>query len=270
MRILLTTRTMGYLSGACLYTYELARELAKKHDVTVLSDWTVIGHDGEYLKRGLKGIKKISYMRGEYDVVIASQFCPEVKCPVINVVHSEYDVETPIPNCSAYIAIRPSIKDHIIKEHNIPVDKVFVVYNGVDRTRFKKANKAKRDFKLTVVPCTIDKLREKFINHLCSLSNEKNVYAFFGDYYGAKVNKTPYTLFYPAKFHIEQVMQDADEVAGILLGRVNLESESMGVPSLIFDPDTLKSYKFISEDFDKRHNINNVAIEVIDIIKSVC
>ncbi len=260
---------MGYLSGACLYTYELARELAKNNDVTVLSNWEVVGSDGEYLKKGLKGIKKISYMRGEYDVVIASQFCPEVKCPVINVVHSEYGVETPLPNCSAYIAIRPSIKDHIIKEHNIPVDKVFVVYNGVDRDRFKECKKSKRDFKLTVVPCTIDKLREKFINHLCSLSNEKNVYAFFGDYYGAKVNKTPYTLFYPAKFHIEDIIGDADEVVGILLGRVNLEAESMGVPSLIFDPDTLKSEKFVCEDFDKRHNIVNVAKEVESIISSL-
>lgn len=270
MRILLTTKYMGYLSGACLYTYELARELSKKHDVTVLSNWEVIGHDGEYLKRGLKGIEKISYMRGEYDVVIASQFCPEVKCPVINVVHSEYDVETPIPNCQAYIAIRPSIKDHIVKEHGIDPEKVFVVYNGVDRTRFKKLNKPKRDFKLTVVPCTIDKLREKFINHLCSQSSEKNVYMFFGDYYGAKVNRTPYTLFYPAKFHIEQVIGNADEVAGILLGRVNLEAESCGVPSLIYDPDTLKCEKFVCEDFDKRHNIKNVATEILDIINSLC
>ena len=267
MRILLVTREMGYLSGACLYNFELARELAKKHDVTVLSNWEVIGHDGEYLKRGLKGIKKISYMRGEYDVVIASQFCPEVKCPVINVVHSEYDVETPIPNCDAYIAIRPSIKEHIVKEHNIDPEKVFVVYNGVDRTRFKKGKKVKRDFKLTVVPCTIDPLREKFINHLCSLSNEKNVYAFFGDYYGAKINKTPYTLFYPAKFHIEQIMSGADEVAGILLGRVNLEAESCSVPSLIYNPDTLQSEYFKCDDFDKRHNIKNVAIEILDIIK---
>lgn len=267
MRILLTTKSMGYLSGACLYTYELARELAKTNDVTILSDWRVIGKDGEYLKRGLKGINKISYMRGEYDVVIASQFCPEVKCPVINVVHSEYDVETPIPNCDAYIAIRPSIKEHIIKEHNIDTEKVFVVYNGVDRDRFKKVDKVKRDFKLTVVPCTIDRLREKFINHLCSLSNEKNVYAFFGDYYGAKVNKTPYTLFFPAKFHIEENIGGADEVAGILLGRVNLEAESCGVPSLIYNPDTLQSDYFKSDDFDERHNIKNVAKQILDIIK---
>ena len=270
MRILLTTRKMGYLSGSCLYVYELARELSKTNDVTVLSDWTVIGSDGEKLKKGLKGVKKISYMRGEYDVVIASQFCPEVKCPVINVVHSEYDVETPISNCNAYIAIRPSIRDHIIAEHNIDSDKIFVVYNGVDLERFKPMDKPKRDFKLTVVPCTIDKLREKFINHLCSLSNEKNVYMFFGDYYNAKVNKTPYTLFYPAKFDIEKVIAQADEVAGILLGRVNLESMACGVPSLIYNPDTLESYKFECEDFKERHDIKMVSKELLDIIKSIC
>ncbi len=265
-RILICTKSMGYLSGACLYTYELARELAKTNDVTVLSDWTVIGHDGEKLKKGLKGIKKISYMRGEYDVVIASQFCPKVTCPVINVVHSEYDVETPIPNCDAYIAIRPSIKDHIVAEHNIDPEKVFVIYNGVDLDRFKPMEKPKRDFKLTVVPCTIDKLREKFINHLCSISSDKNVYMFFGDYYNAKVNRTPYTLFYPAKFHIEEVIAQADEVAGILYGRINIEAYATNTPSLIYDPDTLQVEKFECDDFKERHDIKNVAKDILDII----
>jgi glycosyltransferase involved in cell wall biosynthesis len=260
---------MGYLSGSCLYVYELARELAKTNDVTVLSDWTVIGSDGEKLKKGLKGVKCISYMRGEYDVVIASQFCPEVTCPVINVVHSEYDVETPI-KADAYIAIRPSIRDHIVNEHGIDPDKVFVIYNGVDLERFKPMDKPKRDFKLTVVPCTIDPLREKFINHLCSISSKDNVYMFFGDYYNAKINKTPYTLFYPAKFHIEEIIAKADEVAGILYGRINIEAMACDTPSLMFDPDTLKVEKFKCEKFHKQHDIVNVAREILDLIKCVC
>lgn len=269
MRILLTTRKMGYLSGAPLYVFELAKELSKEHDVTVLSDWTVMGKDGEKLKKGLKKVKKISYMRGEYDVVIASQSCPKVSCPVLNVVHSEYDVETPIDNCQAYIAIRPSIREHLIEKHNIPKEKIFVIYNGVDRDRFKPVEKPKRDFKLTVVPCTLDPLRKKFINHLCSISSEKNRYIFVGDYFGIEINRTPYVSFLPAMFDVERVIALADEVAGILLGRVNLEAESCGVPSLIYDPDTLESYPFVCEDFDEKHNIKNVSKQILDIINII-
>ena len=50
---------------------------------------------------------------------------------VINIVHSEYDCETPIEGCDHYIAIRPSIKEHLVKEH-IKEEDITVIYNGVD------------------------------------------------------------------------------------------------------------------------------------------
>ncbi|MCF6357486.1 MAG: hypothetical protein L3J54_06735 [Draconibacterium sp.] len=164
MKILLTVNRMGSLVGASLYTYELARELSKKHCITILSNWEITGRDGEKYHEGLNKIKKISCMQGNYDVVIASEFCPNIKCPKINIVHSEYDCETPLPNCNAYVTIRPSIKKHIIDEHNISPKKIHIIYNGVDRKRFKSIKKPIHNYKLTVVPCTRDFLREKFLN----------------------------------------------------------------------------------------------------------
>src|SRR5690606_1879647 len=97
-----------------------------------------------------------------YDVAFLSESDFGVQALVkINIVHSEYDCETPLSHCDGYVAIRPSIKDHIVKEHAIPEKKVQVIYNGVDLTRFRPIKKPKRDYKLMVAPCTLDPLREK-------------------------------------------------------------------------------------------------------------
>ena len=50
-------------------------------------------------------------------------------------------------------------------------------------------------------------------------------------------------------------------------GRINIEAYATNTPSLIYDPDTLESYKFECEDFKERHDIKMVAKEVLDIIK---
>lgn len=268
MKILLTGRTMTYLSGQPLYVYTLAQELVKEHDVSVLSVWT----DNELKNKLIEsGVKCIICPEQEYDLIIASEFKPDnVKGYTINIVHSEYDCETPISDCDFYVGIRPSIVEHIIKEHNIPKNKTKVVYNGIDRNRFKKSNKIKRPFKLTVVPCTIDKLREKFLNHLIDTATKKNMYLIVGSYFGAELHNSPFVAFLPPTFNIEKYIEQADEVAGILLGRVNLEANSMGIKSLIYDPITLKRTKFMLDEktFDKRHNIKKVAKQILKIYEN--
>ena len=111
MRILLSTLSMSYLSGAPLYNYELARELKKQgHIVTVVSDWNgpLTGKDGHFLKDNLQKegvvIKNFGDDYGEQDLIIASELASKQvidrlpNCSVINVVHSEYHFEDPLPN----------------------------------------------------------------------------------------------------------------------------------------------------------------------------
>jgi hypothetical protein len=268
MKILITGRTMTYLSGQPLYVYELARELSKTNDVSVLSDWT---NNELHSNLVSAGVKCITEPENEYDLIIASEFKPDVKGFTINIVHSEYDCETPIPNCDMYVCIRPSIQKHIIEQHNIPKEKTKVIYNGVDRDRFTdkydKTHKQSKNFKLTVVPCTIDKLREKFLNHLISIAGKDNMYMMVGDDFGANLKPSPFVIRAKSTFNIEKYIQQADEVAGILLGRVNLEARSCGIPSLIYDPETLKVTKYFPKEelFDKRHNIKNVAKQIIKL-----
>jgi hypothetical protein len=59
-------------------------------------------------------------------------------------------------------------------------------------------------------------------------------------------------------------MANADEVAGILLGRVNIEAWSMGIKSTIYDPVTLVNNIFNPPiDFDDKFNIINVVKKII-------
>lgn len=268
MKIALATRTMEYLSGAPIYVYEVARELKSRgHEVDVISKWG----ENELLWR-LKdsGIGCLMYSDKLYDVVFISEEDFGVKAIIrINIVHSEYDCETPIPYCDGYVAIRPSIKEHIIKDHKIPEKKIQVIYNGVDLTRFKPVKKVEREYKLMLAPCTIDPLREKFLNILISLANPTRQLLIVGQDHGAKLEKSPYVEIKPSTFDIEKEIQQADEVHGILLGRVNLEAYACGVDSFMWNPDTLFCEKYEPERFRENHNIVNVVGKLLKFTKSL-
>ncbi len=273
---------MSYLSGQPLYCYELAMELKRQgHEIEVRSNWTAFGGtDGHKLFENIAkaGIRPTgwdsTWLTKDFDLWIASEEesmriagdIPDV--PMIQIVHSEYDVETPIKDRPfAYVCIRPSIQDHIVKEHGIPEEKCHVIYNGIDRKRFKKGKKHKGDYNLTVVPCTFDPLREKFIRHCERLASKMNHFHFYGNPHGVEIKETEFVKVFPDTFNIEKPIAEADYVAGILLGRVNLEANSCGVPSKIYDPVTLKNTIFQMEEkeFDNKHNIKNVAKKILAI-----
>lgn len=273
---------MSYLSGAPLFCHSLCIELVKQgHDVTMMSDWfgPLTGHDGYRLAEDMKekGVKLLPFEAkpdNDFDLIIASEKKPTElvmsklpKVPIIAVVHSEYECETPIedsPMIDRYVCIRPSILEHIVTEHSIPREKCIIVYNGVDRERFKSIEKTKRDFYKIVVPCTLDTLREPFLNKLIDGANEKRRIFFYGFDCGAKLHSSPYIEIHPDTFDIESEIADADEVAGILLGRVNLEAWSCGVRSSIYDPVTLESTLIEPpEDFDQKHNIKDVVKDIL-------
>ena len=70
--------------------------------------------------------------------------------------------------------------------------------------------------------------------------------------------KNEFVTISPAVFNIEKKIADADIVAGILLGRVNLEARAMGIVSTIHNPDDPASFSYyfpVREDFDREHDI---------------
>lgn len=264
MKILITGNGMDEYSGQPMSCYENARELAKEHEVSVIclpGRWGLFKEKLEPL-----GVKCIYNPEPEYDLIIASEWKPACKGFVINTVRSEYDCETPIPNCDFYVGIRPSIVEHIVREHNIPREKTAVIYNGVDRERFKPIEKSPRDHFKIVAPCTIDNLRKKFLNYIIGTLNKDRQLYIYGQQF-VELDKSPFLHINPPRFDMENVIADADLVVGILLGRVNLEANSCKVKSLIYDPETLKSQEFFlsEEEFDKRHNIKNTVKYLLEI-----
>lgn len=269
MRILITGNQMNELNGQPLSCYENAKELAKKHDVSMICR---PGRWGELLKNKLEqvGVKCVYVPEPEYDLIIASEWKPEVKGIVINTVRSEYDCETPIPSCDFYVGIRPSIVEHIIASHNIPKEKTAVVYNGIDRERFYPRPKKLCEHTKIVAPCTIDQLRQKFLNHIIGeLNPEKHLYIYGQQF--VELDESPFAHIFPSRFDIETVIADADLVVGIHLGRVNLEARSCEVPSLIYNPETMETTEFNldEEEFDKRHNIKNSVQNLLNIYEGL-
>lgn len=275
---------MTYLSGSTLYNYTLAMEYARTgYDVTVLSNYNqfpIMDAGRNVIVKNMMDakIKLVNFttkpIEDVYDVVFASQPTTErwvfKMKNLINIVHSEYDCETPMMSARRWVAIRPQIKEHLIQSHKIADKDIFVIYNGVDRVKFSPSKRVKNSspFQRIVVPCTLDYLRKKFIDHCFNVATP----TFTIDFYGMNVSRlllkeSKYVTIHPPRFDIEEAMKDADAVWGILLGRVNLEANSMGIKSVIFDPVTLKSEDFfLPEDvFDARHNIVNVAKQLLEI-----
>lgn len=266
MKILLTVNSMDNLSGSVLSTYELARVLSKEHDVTV-----VCGQGGwmdNEVKNNLEGFGvKCSYeWDKEYDLIYCCHYCPPVSGYKINIVRGITEWEKPL-GADFYVCIRPDIQEHIIKEHGIPREKTVVIYNGVDRERFKPTVRTPRNHTKIVAPCNIDSLRFDWLLSMVDILNEDRQLYIYTKETKFKLPDSPWIHYEKPTFHMEKVIADADVVVGIYLGRVNLEARSCGVPSIMYDPFTLHAEPFeITEDeFDERHNIENTVKSLLNI-----
>lgn len=281
---------MCYLSGSPLYNYTLAIELAKEHTVTIISrfsHWVEEDCGKEIMRDNLEkaGVRCLDFFvvptvkHDHYDLAIVSQndFIQQVfdlkPSKILQVIHSEYDCEKPTidKRIYKYVAIRPSIKDHLIREYGIPSDDIVVIFNGVDRERFAPREPGQYyNIKKIIVPCTLDPLREKFLNYIISEAEANNriKIEIYGKDCGAKLITLPSNVtIHPPMFSIENAMKDAYMVSGILLGRVNLEARSMGIVNTIHDPEDPESHYYFypnEEEFDKRHNIINVAKDILN------
>jgi glycosyltransferase involved in cell wall biosynthesis len=260
MKIILVCSTMEYLSGSPLYHYTLAKELAKEHEVSLLSRWAI-----NKLQFDLEdaGVEILTEAKGEYDLAIVSQQdfpLPNAK-KTIHVIHSEYDCETPRPRMEHYVAIRPSIKKHLVKEHHIPADKISIVYNGIDLERFAPVPKVKKDYFKIVIPATRDSLRQKMFNYYAKRASKDYRVYIYGRQFSANI-KGDYVYQFDEVDNIEEHMADADLVAGILLGRVNLEARAMNIKSIIHNPDDPEDFYEYYPDrktFEEKHDIKRVA-----------
>ena len=201
--------------------------------------------------------------------------------PVISTIHSEVlELEYPVINdrIKKYIAIRPEIKQFSIDRFEIAEDKIEVIYNPIDNSRFKNVPTKKRDKRRVVSVSTLDYLRQNMIIDLIETTKLAGEELYLvGKNNGIKLDQLlvgqDHVKYFPATWHVEKYIQECDVTSGILLGRSTIESWFCGKPSIIYDIDaqgTIKSKQLfeVPNDIDKFY-ANNVAGKIIEEYKKI-
>jgi glycosyltransferase involved in cell wall biosynthesis len=192
--------------------------------------------------------------------------------PKISTIHSEViDLEIPYVHESIkkYIAIRPEIKDYLITEHSIDEEKIKVIYNPIDNTKFKSSTTSE-DYVLFVG--TLDYLRKNTIFDLVEKTKERGLkLVVVGEdksIYLNELKSHSHVEYYPATWSVEKYVSKCKETAGIQLGRTTIEGWISGKPGWIYKVDAQGNIMDIEyheppTDVDKYYS-ENVTKQVID------
>jgi hypothetical protein len=174
----------------------------------------------------------------------------------VNIVRSEViDLENPVVDdkIKKYIAIRPSIKDYIVNNFNIPEHNVEVVYNPFDKSRFKQISlPSGTDKKVTLFVGTMDYLREKPIKDLIDKCGSENKELWLvgkdtNNYASYFANNYEHVKYFEPTDKVEDFYYKCDETAGIMLGRTTIEGFLCGKPAIIYNVD--KSGEIIDSQY---------------------
>jgi hypothetical protein len=166
------------------------------------------------------------------------------ECKFVNIVRSEViPLENPVVNdkIKNYIAIRPSIKDYVVDNFGVPEDKINVIYNLFDKSRFKPdvSLPSGTDKKVTLFVGTMDYLREESIRDLVEKCGNDNKELWLvgkdsNGYAPALAEEHEHVKYFPPTDKIEEFYYKCDETAGIFLGRTTIEGFLCGKPAIIY------------------------------------
>ena len=279
LKVLLSSISFRNFTGSELYVFELAKSLMKLNcSVTVLSQiggpltdmakklgikcvsfenapGFKLG-DGQWGMNTPEGFKlsvpNMLYRISEVDFdIIHFQHKPVAERLIsmypeidkICAIHSEViSLEDPVVDTTIkkYIAIRPEIKEHMIKNFDIPEEMIEVIYNPVDNEKFKNTKSEVGDYVLFVG--TIDYLRKETILDLIEYTRELGKELWLvGEDNGNYLNNVlleEHVKHFPATWDVEKYILKSYETAGIQLGRTTIESWMCGKPSWIYKVDS--------------------------------
>lgn len=274
MRILFLIRRFAELTGAELYCYELGRSLVELgHQFAVISP--TIG--GEIAARARDaGVETIpqAAVNGSLngDILHLNEPGPSAfglarwpDVPAVATVHSQWPCERPIrdPRIKKYIAIRAEIADKIGREDGIEAARVVVIHNPIDLERFKPRPKQGQSHAILFVG-TLDSLRKAAIRDVAAMARQRKMQFWLC---GRNLHPTidpratfGATHYFPARWDTEGLIAEADETAGILLGRTTWESWACGRPAWIYDIDLEGRIKSRTL-YPPRHDIDRAEID---------
>jgi glycosyltransferase involved in cell wall biosynthesis len=276
MKVLISSMFFRTFTGSEIYVYELAKALQQENcQVTILSQiggpLTDLARkegikclpfeeapgfkmgDGKWMVMGPDGTPQLStpttlYKIAEVDFDIIHIQHKPVAERIINLypmidkiatIHSEViELEDPVIHDSIkhYVAIRPEIKEHLVNKFNISEDKISVVYNPIDKSRFPTLPKNENGYILFVG--TVDYLRELAIkdaaDYAMSLGKELWLVGDDKSIYLKSYLENPNIKHFPSTWNLKPFIAGAYETAGIQLGRTTIESWMSGKDSWIY------------------------------------
>jgi len=252
MRILLACLNVNGLGGSELYHYELARELyVAGNEIELFTLRNIDRSDQVRIRLNELGISQTDLLTidtgKKYDIIVASQ--PEVNqyiintfedTPIVSIIHSEIRSEDPVihPRISHYVGIRQSIVDMLVNEYSICKEKVSLIYNPVDKSRFKPVQKEiSKKTKGVFVGEVLDPIRFQAVSHLVQscIGNDWELMIMSDSIYNFN---HPNITYINKRWDTEEVVKYVDFTGGILLGRTTLEGLCCNIPGYIYQIDT--------------------------------
>ena len=281
LKVLIGCLFFREFTGSEMYVYELAKNLLKMNvDVSIVA-YETVGRLSEIAKKeGIKvyniteppgfkmgdGIWRMSTPNGiitteknkyyrisneTFDIIhyqhqpvvnTLNNLYPDIK--KIYTIHSEViSLENPIINESVkkYIAIRPEIKEYIVKNFNVPENLVEVIYNPINSEKFNIKNTKNLGYTLFVG--TIDEIRKQTIFDLIKTTKENNKTLYIvgknqSNYLNSILNES-HVKYFDSTIDVQKYVKDCSETAGILLGRTTIEGWMCGKSGWIYNIDNL-------------------------------
>ncbi len=265
MKLLVACLNVNGLGGSELYHYELCRELHLIPDIDVtLFTLRPIDYDDQVRKKltelNIKQIDSTHTDYNNYDLIVASQ--PAVNTymlskygntPIISIIHSEIRSADPIINDRIvhYITIRKSITNHLKYNYRISNDKISLIYNPIDTSRYNKNDIIKFPKTTGIYIGNInDPLRYCSIEYMVNQCIEMNWnLIIMSNYFDPHMFTHPNIRVVEQRWDNEHLVKQTHFTAGILLGRTTLEGLQCGVPAFIFEVDQFGSILKITSDY---------------------
>jgi len=267
MKVLIGCLSFKEFTGSEMYVYELSKKMVSLGcEVTVMA--AIIGYPMKELAQlnAVQVIAPADLVNREFDI-IHCQHTPvvEMLCrvypntPKVCTIHSEIILlEEPVkhPSILAYISIRQSISDWLVKEKSILPDTILNINNPIDETRFKPISRLLRPYILFVG--TLDFLRKETLFNLVDYTNSEKLQLMIigkdSQGYLSELTKNPNVIYQRPQFNVEYFVQNAYQTAGIMLGRTTIEGWMCGRSGWIYDVDA-KGHIKSKELFDIPNDI---------------
>lgn len=232
MHICCCCHRMKVMTGSEVYFFELCSALVELgHKVTLAAPEISVFYKEKCHKAGFE-LVPIFELNDGYDLILMShyksfeQFIPK-NTPIINIIHSEiYDLEQPYNSDQVikYIGVRDTICQKLINEYHINPEKVQMIRNPIDLSKFNTHNC--QDSKYGLFVGTMGGLRYKPAIHFaefCKVNKLTSVYI------GPENESLPFfDKVFPATESIEVYFKNCSVSGGIIQGRTYFEAKLCG------------------------------------------